>query len=345
MSFFGGGTDYPDYFQEFPGAVLGTAIDKFIYTVTLPMAGVAETRYRITYRNVETVDNVSEIKHNAIRAVLQDKQYDAPLNIAIISDLPGGSGLGSSSSFTVGFVKLISHLQGRSITKLDLMREAVRVETELLHENCGIQDQSHASFGGLNHYRFHGNDFSLQPVRMTTDCRDAVNASMCLIYTGVQRSASQTLETQISNTRERKIVKELRHLYELCEEGVRVLEGNDPQRALTDLGGLLSEGWMTKRSLRPRSPRPVSMIFTKPPCHLARMAENSAEQAVVDLCSSSRRTTSRQSCVSASAIRISSRYRLRTTAPVSFIVLRERQTSTDAYQGSVFLKQQKTKES
>ncbi|MDH7804211.1 MULTISPECIES: hypothetical protein [unclassified Rhizobium] len=251
VSFFGGGTDYPDYFQEFPGAVLGTAIDKFIYTVTLPMAGVAETKYRITYRNVETVDNVCEIKHNVIRAVLQDKQYDAPMNIAIISDLPGGSGLGSSSSFTVGFVKLISHLQGRSITKLDLMREAVRVETELLHENCGIQDQSHASFGGLNHYRFHGNDFSLQPVRMTTDCRDAVNASMCLIYTGVQRSASKTLETQISNTRERKIVKELRHLYELCEEGVRILEGNDSQRALTDLGKLISEGWMTKRSLSP----------------------------------------------------------------------------------------------
>lgn len=251
VSFFGGGTDYPDYFQEFPGAVLGTAIDKFIYTVTLPMAGVAETKYRITYRNVEAVDNVCDIKHNVIRAVLQDKQYDAPINIAIISDLPGGSGLGSSSSFTVGFVKLISHLQGRSVTKLDLMREAVRVETELLHENCGIQDQSHASFGGLNHYRFHGNDFSLQPVRMTTDCRDAVNASMCLIYTGVQRSASETLETQISNTRERKIVKELRHLYELCEEGVRILEGNDSQRALMDLGKLISEGWMTKRSLSP----------------------------------------------------------------------------------------------
>ncbi|WP_207591254.1 hypothetical protein [Rhizobium sp. ZX09] len=251
VSFFGGGTDYPDYFQEFPGAVLGTAIDKFIYTVTLPMAGVAETKYRITYRTVEAVDNVSEIKHNVIRAVLQDRQYDAPMNIAIISDLPGGSGLGSSSSFTVGFVKLISHLQGRSITKLDLMREAVRVETELLRENCGIQDQSHASFGGLNHYRFHGNDFSLQPVRMTTDCRDAINASMCLIYTGVQRSASETLETQISNTRERKIVKELRHLYELCEEGVRILEGNDSRTALTELGKLISEGWMTKRSLSP----------------------------------------------------------------------------------------------
>ncbi|MCD1636961.1 hypothetical protein K7H91_24750 [Martelella mediterranea] len=251
VSLFGGGTDYPEYFQEFPGAVLGTAIDKFIYIVTLPMAGVAETKYRVTYRNVETVDNVSDIKHNVIRAVLQDKQYDGPLNIAIISDLPGGSGLGSSSSFTVGFVKLISHLQGRSITKLDLMREAIRVETELLHENCGIQDQAHASFGGLNHYRFHGNDFSLQPLRMTTDCRDAVNASMCLIYTGMQRSASQTLETQISNTRERKIVKELGHLFELCEEGVRILEGTNSQRALTDVGKLLSEGWMTKRSLSP----------------------------------------------------------------------------------------------
>lgn len=249
VSFFGGGTDYLEYFNDFPGAVLGTAINKYIYTIMLPMAGIAETKYRVTYRLVEAVNNIEDIQHNVIREVLKDKKYDAPMNIAIISDIPGGSGLGSSSSFTVGFVKLISYLQGRSITKLDLMREAVRVETQLLHENCGIQDQSHAAFGGLNHYKFYKNDFSLHPVRMTTDCRDALNDAMCLVYTGVQRSASKAVNEQIENTKEKKIIKELNHLYQLCNEGANILEGQNSDIVLKELGKLISDGWMTKRSL------------------------------------------------------------------------------------------------
>lgn len=249
VSFFGGGTDYADYFNEFSGAVLGTAINKYIYTIMLPMAGIAETKYRITYSSVETVNSINDINHHVIREVLKDKKYYDPMNIAIISDIPGGSGLGSSSSFTVGFVKLISYLQKRAITKLDLMREAVRVETQLLHENCGIQDQAHASFGGLNHYKFHKNDFSLHPVRMTTDCRNALNESMCLVYTGIQRSASKAVKEQVENTKEKKIIKELYHLYELCDEGARVLEGTNPNTMLNDMGKLLSEGWITKRSL------------------------------------------------------------------------------------------------
>ena len=110
ISFFGGGTDYPTYFHHHPGAVLGASIDKYIYTVALPMADFAEHRYRITYRIVEGVDRVEDIKHNVIRATLLDMGYDKPLNIAIISDLPGNSGLGSSSSFTVGFIALMEYL-------------------------------------------------------------------------------------------------------------------------------------------------------------------------------------------------------------------------------------------
>ncbi|WP_407049803.1 hypothetical protein [Methyloraptor flagellatus] len=249
VSFFGGGTDYPDYFKQFPGAVLGTAIDKFIYTIMLPMSGASQTNYRITYRKVEEVDRISDIQHNVIRSVLTEYKYNDPMNIAIISDLPGNSGLGSSSSFTVGFIKLISHLQGRSITKLDLMRAAVHIEADVLQENVGIQDQTHSAFGGLNLYRFQGNDFSIQPIRMTTDSRDALNASLCLVYTGIERSASATVEEQVKKTREKKVHKELTHLYDLCEHGVQVLEGNDPDRMLTELGRLLDDGWQTKRSL------------------------------------------------------------------------------------------------
>ena len=148
ISFFGGGTDYPTYFNHHPGAVLGASIDKYIYTIALPMADFAENRFRITYRIVEVADRVEDIKHNVIRATLLNMGYDKPLNVAIISDLPGNSGLGSSSSFTVGFIALMEYLSGRSITKFDLFKRAVHTERDLLKENVGIQDQIHAAFGG-----------------------------------------------------------------------------------------------------------------------------------------------------------------------------------------------------
>jgi D-glycero-alpha-D-manno-heptose-7-phosphate kinase len=247
ISFFGGGTDYPTYFHHHPGAVLGTSIDKYIYTIALPMADFAENRYRITYRIVEGVDRVEDIKHNVIRATLLEMGYVKPLNIAIISDLPGNSGLGSSSSFTVGFIALMEHLQGRSITKFDLFKRAVHTERDLLNENVGIQDQIHASFGGLNLYQFHKDELTIRPAQMATECRNALDRSLCLVYTGIQRHASATLQEQLKNTEEKKIQKDLNHLVKLCHDGLAVLEGKNPETMLSDLGKLVSEGWETKR--------------------------------------------------------------------------------------------------
>ncbi len=249
VSFFGGGTDYPDYFKHYPGAVLGTAIDKYIYIGMLPMVGFAQKKYRVTYRVVEEVDHISEIKHNVVRATLQDAGYDDPLNIAILSDIPGGTGLGSSSSFTVGFVRLIRELQGKRITKLDLMREAVRIEHDILQENVGIQDQTHAAFGGLNLYKFQDSNFSIQPARMTGEFRELLDSSMMLVYTGVQRSASATVDEQVSRTREKKIHKELQHLLDLCQEGLSLLESGKLETGMKEFGKLLSDGWETKRKL------------------------------------------------------------------------------------------------
>jgi D-glycero-alpha-D-manno-heptose-7-phosphate kinase len=229
--------------------VLGAAIDKYIYTVALPMADFAEHRYRITYRIVEGVDRVEDIKHNVIRATLLDMGYDEPLNVAIISDLPGNSGLGSSSSFTVGFIALMEHLRGRSITKFDLFKRAVYTERDLLKENVGIQDQIHAAFGGLSLYQFHKDDLTIRPTQMATDCRDALNRALCLVYTGIQRHASTTVQEQIKNTEEKRIHKDLTHLVKLCHQGLTLLEGKNPEAMLRDLGNLVSEGWETKRRL------------------------------------------------------------------------------------------------
>lgn len=249
ISFFGGGTDYPDYFESYPGAVLGTAIDKYIYTIVLPMAEFAENRYRITYRVVEAVDSIQEIRHPVIRATLTALKFNDPLNIAILADVPGNSGLGSSSSFTVGFVRLIEHLRGRSISKLDLVKLASHIEHDILGENVGIQDQIHAAFGGLNLYTFHKSDFGIQPIQLTTDTRDALNASLCLVFTGIHRHASKALEEQMANTREKKIHTELSHLLALCKEGAALLQREDSDAVMREFGRLLSEGWETKRKL------------------------------------------------------------------------------------------------
>jgi D-glycero-alpha-D-manno-heptose-7-phosphate kinase len=249
ISFFGGGTDYPSYFHDNPGAVLGASIDKYIYTIALPMADFAEQRYRITYRIVEGVDRVEDIKHNVIRATLLEMGYDKPLNIAIISDLPGNSGLGSSSSFTVGFIALMEYLEGRSITKFDLFKRAVHTERDLLKENVGIQDQIHAAFGGLNLYQFQKDELTIRPAQMATECRNALDRSLCLVYTGIQRHASATLQEQLKNTEEKKIQKDLTHLVKLCHDGLALLQGRNPDTMLSDLGKLVSEGWETKRRL------------------------------------------------------------------------------------------------
>ena len=222
ISFFGGGTDYPAYFNENPGAVLGASIDKYVYIIALPMAEFAQSRFRVTYRLVEEVDRVEDIEHNVVRVTLLDMKYDRPMNIAIISDLPGGTGLGSSSSFTVGFIFLMELIRGRSITKFDLFKRSVYTEQILLNENVGIQDQLHASFGGLNLYQFREADFSIRPARMLTECRDALNRSLCLVYTGIQRHASATVHEQLTRTKEKKNAKDLSHLVKLSQRGSRI---------------------------------------------------------------------------------------------------------------------------
>jgi D-glycero-alpha-D-manno-heptose-7-phosphate kinase len=249
ISFFGGGTDYPGYFENSPGAVLGTTINKYVYTLVLPMSGIAEHKYRITYRQVDGVDTIDEIKHPVVRAALRELDYHAPLNIAIISDMPGGTGLGSSSAFTVGFVNLIQNLKGQPLSRYDLAQKAIFIERDVLKENVGVQDQVHAAFGGLAHYSFHGREFMIRPVNIHTECRKHLNDCLLLVYTGGVRHASASLSEQVENTRAKKIDKELSHLFKMTHDGIRVLEQTSPDSMLEDLGRMLNESWLTKRSL------------------------------------------------------------------------------------------------
>jgi D-glycero-alpha-D-manno-heptose-7-phosphate kinase len=250
VSFFGGGTDYPSYFSDMPGAVLGTTIDRYVYIQALPLAAIAEQKYRLTYRQTESVDSIQEITHPVVRTCLGHYHWDRPLNVATMSDLPGGTGLGSSSAFTVGFINLLHRMRGTCLTKFELAREAIFVERKLLRENVGVQDQIHAAFGGLARYEFQGEDFAIHPLRMSRSRHALLSRSMVIAYTGRSRHASAILDEQESRTRSGANADYLSALYRMTRDAAGILqrEGDDV-RALRDFGALLDEAWQIKQRL------------------------------------------------------------------------------------------------
>lgn len=249
-SFFGGGTDFPDYFRSNPGAVLGGTIDKYIYIQALPLAPIAEQRFRVTYRTTESVDRVEDIHHPVVRETLRQMHWADPLNIATMSDLPGGTGLGSSSAFTVGLINLLHRMRGNELTRYELARQAIAMEQEVLRERVGVQDQIHAAFGGLARYELAGDGFTIEPLRLTSSRLALINRSLLLVYTGVQRSGSAAQESQENRTRAGSNAAYLREMYELTRTGATLLESDgDDRAALVRFADLLDHGWRLKCAL------------------------------------------------------------------------------------------------
>lgn len=249
-SFFGGGTDYPAYFNSRPGAVLGGTIDKYVFIQALPLSPIAEQKFRVTYRTTESVDEIDAIKHPVIREALKFYRWHEPLNIATMSDLPGGTGLGSSSAFTVGFINLLHQMREIELTRYELARHAIAMEQVVLKERVGVQDQVHAAFGGFSRYEFSGDSISIEPLRLTTKRFALFNASLLLVYTGVQRNASDITTEQESRTSAGFNIGYLNDMYEMTKIGARILEEDgDDLAALRRFADLLDQGWKLKRQL------------------------------------------------------------------------------------------------
>lgn len=270
VSFFGGGTDYPEHFLEEGqrGAVIGMAINKYIYISILRISGIQPYHFRVSYSKLEHVDCAADIGHNVVRTCLQHYDVREELDINIMSDMPASTGLGSSSAFTVGLVNIMSHMTGQPMTKLDIARQAIMVERDLLHERVGVQDQLHASFGGINRFDFDRSGFQIRPMAMSGACLKALSSSLVLIYTGTTRHASATLDEQIQKTQERKITQQLNDLLALVDDGARVLQGQDADRMLVEFGHMMHEGWLIKRTLSSRiSNSEIDALYDKARAH------------------------------------------------------------------------------
>jgi D-glycero-alpha-D-manno-heptose-7-phosphate kinase len=246
ISLFGGGTDYPTWFKEHGGSVIGTAIDKYCYISVRRLPPFFEHKSKIVYSRVELVNEILQIEHPAVRAILTEMSVKEGLEIHHDADLPARSGLGSSSSFTVGLLNALYALNSRMISKRDLGREAIRIEQDVLKEDVGCQDQLWAAYGGFNRIDFHPDGtFAVAPFILPAARRAELAQSLMLFFTGFSRFASDFAQDQIKNMNGRK--NQLRMIRSLVDSAADILL--DPKCPLRELGELMHQSWQLKREL------------------------------------------------------------------------------------------------
>ena len=246
ISFFGGGTDYPAWYHVHGGLVLASTIDKYCYISCRYLPPFFEHKHRIVYSKIENVKSIAEIEHPAVRAVLGWAGCERGLEIHHDGDLPARSGLGSSSSFTVGLVNALCALDGKYIAKEDLAAKAIYIEQTIIKENVGSQDQISAAFGGFNRIEFHQNDtFQVSPIVLSKRRFDELQGSLMLYFTGFSRIASEIAKSTIDNLGSR--VTELGKMGAMVDEAIRIIQS--PGTPIDEFGKLLDQSWRYKREL------------------------------------------------------------------------------------------------
>lgn len=253
VSLFGGGTDFPAWYLRHGGAVIGGAIDKYCTISLRTLPPFFHHRSRIVYSNIELVQNVSEIQHPAVRAVLSEMGVVNGVELHHDGDLPARSGLGSSSSFTVGLLHAVNAYHGRMVSKAELAAEAIRIEQQVIAEHVGCQDQIWAAYGGLNRIDFHPDgSIDVTPLVLARERREELQDHLTLYFTGISRLASEIEKQKVANFDAREA--NLRQMRAMVDEAATIL--TSPGRSLDELGRMLHESWMLKRDLSPNVSNP-----------------------------------------------------------------------------------------
>lgn len=249
ISFLGGGTDLPSYYNEEEGAVLSCTINKYMH---ITVNDRFDQSYRLAYSKTEICETPDQVEHKIFRYVLKKYAHLAKernggrgLEILSMADIPSGTGLGSSSSFTVGLLHAMKAHVGQFQSAEQLAHEACHIEIEELGEPIGKQDQYAAAFGGLQYIRFHpSGEVSADPVICSRKTKEELNSSIMLFFTGITRSASKVLTEQKSNTEKKR--ETLREMKKLAERSKSALEQAKPMR---EFGEILDQGWQLKKTL------------------------------------------------------------------------------------------------
>ncbi len=245
VSFAGGGTDLRDFYKSEYGAVISTTIDKYIYITVNSLSRFYNHKIRISYSKTEIVDSVDEIKHPIVREALKLVGIDGGVEITSMADIPAGTGIGSSSSFTVGLLNALYAFQGKNVSPERLAQEACNIEIEFLKEPIGKQDQYAAAYGGLNYIRFNSDErVFVEPVISSEAIIDEFNRNLMMFYTGITRDANTVLNKQKDNTEDKR--EYLTKMRDFANDIKKVL--NEGKR-LDRIGDILHQEWLLKKKL------------------------------------------------------------------------------------------------
>jgi D-glycero-alpha-D-manno-heptose-7-phosphate kinase len=243
ISIAGGGTDLPSYYRRFGGTLVSAAIDKYIFV------GINKTfrpDYQIKYSKFEQVETLEDIAHPVVREALKLHRMPPALEIMSMADIPAGTGLGSSGTFTVGLVRALHAMQRHHVTAAEVAREACHIEIDLLSQAVGKQDQYIASYGGLTCFEFHADDsVDVVPLGISNATLSDLEENLLLFFTGYSRAATEILEDQDQRTArgDNEMLENLHFIKTLGEQIREALE----QGATTRFGELMHEHWLTKQ--------------------------------------------------------------------------------------------------
>ena len=243
ISFFGGGSDYPNWFNRYTGKVLSTTINKHIYISCRFLPNFFNHKYRIVWSKIENVKNVNQIEHLAVKNLLKYLKFNKGLEIHYDGDLPARSGMGSSSCFTVGLMKALEEIKERNISKKYLAQKSIYFEQKIMNEIVGSQDQIAASYGGFNKITFKKNNFRIKKIKNNKSIQKLEN-NLILIYTGIHRTAHKIAASYNKKlTTEKKIY--INKIISLVDEGEKLINSGN----IDGFGELLNNAWHLKKKL------------------------------------------------------------------------------------------------
>ena len=245
ISFFGGGTDYPEWYKKFGGEVISTSINKYVYISVRNLPEFFKHKYRILYSKDEQVQKVENIKHKPVREILKYYKINNGIEVHYDGDIPAKTGVASSSAFVVGFLNAITALKNKNINKLDLARKSIFLETKILNEVVGSQDQVACACGGFNNIIFNKNgSFKVKKINIENEDKVILQNNLFLVYSKIQRTAEIVAKSFVNNLSEKKI-KEMQTINGILKDAKKIIRS----KKFGDFGKLLHESWLAKRSL------------------------------------------------------------------------------------------------